>query len=203
MCVARREQILGVEARQRVPDEFVVQDPSHANPPSLFLPIINMAHQLQQEQVRACACPGHLDLQGEEGWSWTCSTGKCSIEGAAHKACCQDVVCVCLHGSKKEGHSPEVACQKGCMHACGPQQGISTVPQGISAPTEQQLKICACNAWVRSTGPTYMLAYMYTLAAWHMPRIAVISAVPDVLLVSGMIADSPSGLCLKNVFDFF
>eukprot|EP00195_Chlamydomonas_chlamydogama_P007994 CAMPEP_0202898164 /NCGR_PEP_ID=MMETSP1392-20130828/6754_1 /ASSEMBLY_ACC=CAM_ASM_000868 /TAXON_ID=225041 /ORGANISM="Chlamydomonas chlamydogama, Strain SAG 11-48b" /LENGTH=860 /DNA_ID=CAMNT_0049584015 /DNA_START=924 /DNA_END=3506 /DNA_ORIENTATION=- len=43
-----REQILGKEAAQRVPAEFVVQDPSHANPPSLFLPIMNMARQLQR-----------------------------------------------------------------------------------------------------------------------------------------------------------
>ncbi|KAG2483058.1 hypothetical protein HYH03_018041 [Edaphochlamys debaryana] len=41
-----REQILGEEARSRVPPEFVVQNPSHANPPSLFLPIANMATQL-------------------------------------------------------------------------------------------------------------------------------------------------------------
>ncbi|KAF5826933.1 glycoside hydrolase [Dunaliella salina] len=48
-----REQILGAEALERVPEEFVVQDPTHANPPSLFLPIANMAHQLQQEQGEA------------------------------------------------------------------------------------------------------------------------------------------------------
>ena len=43
-----REQILGKEAESRVPDEFVVQDPKHGNPPSLFLPIMNMAKQLHQ-----------------------------------------------------------------------------------------------------------------------------------------------------------
>jgi hypothetical protein len=48
-----REQILGAEARQRVPEEFVIQDPTHANPPSLFLPIANMARQLQQQEVSA------------------------------------------------------------------------------------------------------------------------------------------------------
>jgi len=47
-----REQILGAEARTRVPDEFVVQDPTHANPPSLFLPIAAMARQLQNAKVR-------------------------------------------------------------------------------------------------------------------------------------------------------
>lgn len=35
-----REQILGKEARARVPGEFLVQHPSHANPPSLYLPLL-------------------------------------------------------------------------------------------------------------------------------------------------------------------
>jgi hypothetical protein len=35
-----REQILGKEARARVPVEFLVQHPSHANPPSLYLPLL-------------------------------------------------------------------------------------------------------------------------------------------------------------------
>jgi mannosyl-oligosaccharide glucosidase len=39
-----REQILGKEARARVPAEFMVQHPSHANPPSLYLPLL--AHAL-------------------------------------------------------------------------------------------------------------------------------------------------------------
>ncbi|KAF8069561.1 GCS1 [Scenedesmus sp. PABB004] len=38
-----REQILGAEARARVPPEFVTQHPSHANPPSLFLPLLTHA----------------------------------------------------------------------------------------------------------------------------------------------------------------
>jgi mannosyl-oligosaccharide glucosidase len=38
-----REQILGAEARARVPSEFLVQHPEHANPPSLYLPLLALA----------------------------------------------------------------------------------------------------------------------------------------------------------------
>jgi len=41
-----REQIRGAEAQSRVPDEFVVQRPSAANPPTLFLPILAMAEKV-------------------------------------------------------------------------------------------------------------------------------------------------------------
>ncbi|XP_006872482.1 PREDICTED: mannosyl-oligosaccharide glucosidase [Chrysochloris asiatica] len=37
-----REQVLGDEARARVPPEFLVQRAAHANPPTLLLPIIHM-----------------------------------------------------------------------------------------------------------------------------------------------------------------
>ncbi len=42
-----REQILGEEARARVPTEFMVQDPHAANPPTLFLVLADMARGLQ------------------------------------------------------------------------------------------------------------------------------------------------------------
>ena len=42
-----REQILGAEARARVPAEFMVQDPQAANPPTLFLVLADMARGLQ------------------------------------------------------------------------------------------------------------------------------------------------------------
>lgn len=38
-----REQILGEEARERVPREFVPQHPTHANPPSMVLPVQDFA----------------------------------------------------------------------------------------------------------------------------------------------------------------
>eukprot|EP00210_Caulerpa_lentillifera_P004636 g4422.t1 len=37
-----REQILGEEARSRVPPEFIVQDPLVGNPPTLFLPLMEL-----------------------------------------------------------------------------------------------------------------------------------------------------------------
>jgi mannosyl-oligosaccharide glucosidase len=47
-----REQILGAEARARVPNEFVVQRPGHGNPPSLLLPILEMAEDVQGRAAR-------------------------------------------------------------------------------------------------------------------------------------------------------
>jgi len=41
-----REQILGSEARARVPDEFVVQFNENANPPALFLPLRRIVNSL-------------------------------------------------------------------------------------------------------------------------------------------------------------
>ena len=59
-----REQILGAEARARVPPEFVVQHPSHANPPSLFLPVAEMAARLEAHDARAAAA---ADGSGDGG----------------------------------------------------------------------------------------------------------------------------------------
>jgi mannosyl-oligosaccharide glucosidase len=46
-----REQILGEEARSRVPDEFVPQHPSAANPPTLFLVLSRMATEGLDEDM--------------------------------------------------------------------------------------------------------------------------------------------------------
>ncbi|GAB4823973.1 hypothetical protein N2152v2_011019 [Parachlorella kessleri] len=51
-----REQILGAEARSRVPDEFVIQSPSAANPPTFFLLLSAMS-----ERVAAAARQGAWD----------------------------------------------------------------------------------------------------------------------------------------------
>lgn len=48
-----REQILGAEARARVPDAFVVQRTSSANPPTLFLVLSDMAREVAQASREA------------------------------------------------------------------------------------------------------------------------------------------------------
>jgi mannosyl-oligosaccharide glucosidase len=44
-----REQILGDEARSKVPQEFITQYPHHANPPTLILPVWEFVERLAQE----------------------------------------------------------------------------------------------------------------------------------------------------------
>ena len=68
-------QILGEEARSRVPPEFVVQDPTAANPPTLFLPLADMARQL----VAKTGSSGSLEagaeadfLRAGAGRCWRC-----------------------------------------------------------------------------------------------------------------------------------
>ena len=46
-----REQILGVEARARVPDEFVVQRSNNANPPTLLLTLHSIMDKLKDERT--------------------------------------------------------------------------------------------------------------------------------------------------------
>lgn len=45
-----REQILGEEARTRIPSEFLAQHPTHANPPSFILQIQNFANAASSDE---------------------------------------------------------------------------------------------------------------------------------------------------------
>jgi mannosyl-oligosaccharide glucosidase len=49
-----REQILGEEARSKVPREFQVQFPNYANPPTLFL-VVNKIYQKAVHDAEAAA----------------------------------------------------------------------------------------------------------------------------------------------------
>ena len=47
----------------RVPAEFMVQNPLHANPPTLFLPLVNLTEWVRQHVAR-------MDMpQGSQQWS--------------------------------------------------------------------------------------------------------------------------------------
>ena len=46
-----REQILGDEARMKVPHEFVVQNADYANPPTLFLALDSMYNSMQPSEI--------------------------------------------------------------------------------------------------------------------------------------------------------
>ena len=56
---ALRIQILGEEARARVPANFLAQSPDVANPPTLFLPLADMAQRLAKAGTQ-------LDEDGQE-----------------------------------------------------------------------------------------------------------------------------------------
>ncbi|UYV60789.1 MOGS [Cordylochernes scorpioides] len=47
-----REQILGHEARERVPKEFVIQKNTNANPPTFFLTLENMLARMHRNEVK-------------------------------------------------------------------------------------------------------------------------------------------------------
>ena len=53
-------QILGEEARSRVPAGFLVQNPDVANPPTLFLPLADMA-----QHVAKSGAESNADMQEE------------------------------------------------------------------------------------------------------------------------------------------
>ena len=56
-------QILGEEARSRVPAGFLVQNPDVANPPTLFLPLADMAQHVAQIWRRErCGRAGRAEL---------------------------------------------------------------------------------------------------------------------------------------------
>lgn len=81
-----REQILGIEARRKVPDEFVVQHNENANPPTFFLTIETL---IQNEKIEH----GHVSpetlkfLKGtfvrlERWFQWYNQTQKGNLPGA-------------------------------------------------------------------------------------------------------------------------
>ena len=59
-----REQILGPEARTRVPDEFIPQSKDHANPPTFFLVFEKMLRKAQayRELAAKDSEDGHMNL---------------------------------------------------------------------------------------------------------------------------------------------
>lgn len=59
-----REQILGLEARSKVPGEFQIQYPHYANPPTLFLVIEGFMEQLRKGN--GTGKPGKESLSSEE-----------------------------------------------------------------------------------------------------------------------------------------
>ena len=56
-------QILGAEARSRVPEEYIVQQPTSANPPTLFLVLAQMADQVAAAASDASASKALQDQE--------------------------------------------------------------------------------------------------------------------------------------------
>ncbi len=56
-------QILGEEARARVPADFIVQSPDVANPPTLFLSLADMARRVAQSGVNWDNAGSREDLE--------------------------------------------------------------------------------------------------------------------------------------------
>ncbi|DBA80547.1 TPA: hypothetical protein ACH3X1_007808 [Trebouxia sp. C0004] len=58
-----REQILGAEARSRVPAEYITQQPTSANPPTLFLVLAQMADEIATASADVAASVRMRDQQ--------------------------------------------------------------------------------------------------------------------------------------------
>lgn len=57
-----REQILGPEARSKVPKEFVAQNKRYANPPALLMPLVKLARDLSKDDHQSFS----IDLEDHE-----------------------------------------------------------------------------------------------------------------------------------------
>jgi len=76
-----REQILGAEARAKVPAEFVVQSNENANPPTLFLPLRAIVSRLSPTDVRGHEYLKKLFPRLQAWYGWYNLTQSGSIGG--------------------------------------------------------------------------------------------------------------------------
>jgi len=69
-------QILGAEARSRVPAEYITQQPTNANPPTLFLVLAQMANEIATASAVDAASGRMRDQQLflKAGESCACNT---------------------------------------------------------------------------------------------------------------------------------
>lgn len=79
MTLVASTQILGAEARSRVPEEYIVQQPSSANPPTLFLVLAQMADQI----AAAAANPDASAAQALQDQEQFLKAGKLRAAGLA------------------------------------------------------------------------------------------------------------------------